>query len=444
LQDEEEKEGTGDEKVIILIYVGSSGYNEPVSKILPRLRGDIDVMPSPVPEQPGLLVRDPFRYSPAMLIIPPALIPCLAFFNGEQTDLDLKTELYRRTGQLVGGEVVAEFVQALQGQGFLETDEYYRMRDARQGEFRDALERHPNHAGSAYPDQPDALRSQFQEYLESAEKPDSAPRDVIGLAAPHVSPFGGAKSYGTAYRRLNPSLADKTFVVLGTSHYGFPERFGLTRKPFVTPLGTLAVDTPLVDRLAKQAGDAVLMEDYCHAIEHSIEFQCVFLQHALGSSVRILPVLCGPFFESLVTGRLPESHAGVERFLSALGELAEREASRLFWILGIDMAHIGRRYGDRSAVRAGEGFMESVARQDHERLQRACAGDREGFFELVHPEQDRLRWCGYSALYTFLKAVPKARGSLLHYEQWNIDPESVVSFAALEFVRDGAASEPRL
>ena len=57
---------------------------------------------------------------------------------------------------------------------------------------------------------------------------------------------------------------------------------------------------------------------------------------------------------------------------------------------------------------------------------------------LSESEQDRLRWCGYSALYTFLKAVPEARGSLLHYEQWNIDPESVVSFAALEFVRDGA------
>jgi AmmeMemoRadiSam system protein B len=409
-----------------------------MSKVLPRLRADIDVMPSPVPEQPGLLVRDPFRYSPAMLIIPPALIPSLAFFNGEQTELDLKTDLYRRTGQLVGSEVVAEFVQALQGQGFLETEEYYRMREGRHKEFRDAPERVPNHAGSAYPDEPDALRNQFQEYLESAAESGIASKDVIGLAAPHVSPFGGAKSYGTAYRRLGPELADKTFVVLGTSHYGFPERFGLTRKPFVTPLGTLAVDTPLVDWLAKQAGDAVMMEDYCHAVEHSIEFQCVFLQHALGPSVRILPILCGPFFESLATGRLPESHAGVERFLSALGELAVREASRLFWILGIDLAHIGRRYGDRSAVRAGEGHMQSVESQDHQRLRRACAGDCEGFFELVHPEQDRLRWCGYSALYTFLKAVPEARGSLLRYEQWNIDPESVVSFAALEFARDGA------
>ena len=407
--------------------------------MLPRLRADIDVTPSPSPEQPGLLVRDPFRYSTAVLIIPPALVPSLALFNGEQTDLDLKADLYRRTGQLVGGEVVENFVQALQEQGFLETEEYYQMREVRQREFRDASERVPSHAGSAYPDQPDALRGQFREYFDSAGNAASELQDVIGLAAPHVSPFGGSKSYGTAYRRLTPSLADKTFVVLGTSHYGLPEQFGLTRKTFVTPLGTLEVDTPLVDWLAERAGNAVLMEDYCHAIEHSIEFQCVFLQHALGTSPRILPILCGLFFESLVTGRLPESHEGVGRFFDALAELAEREGPRLFWILGIDLAHIGRRYGDGAAVRAGEGRMAAVQSQDHERLERACAGDRAGFFELVHPERDRLRWCGYSALYTFLKTVPQARGNLLHYEQWNIDPESVVSFAALEFFRDGVS-----
>jgi hypothetical protein len=32
-----------------------------------------------------------------------------------------------------------------------------------------------------------------------------------------------------------------------------------------------------------------------------------------------------------------------------------------------------------------------------------------------------------------LKAVPNARGTLRGYQHWNIDPESVVSFAALAF-----------
>ena len=34
-----------------------------MTNLLPRLRRDIDVMPSPIPDQPGLLMRDPFLYT---------------------------------------------------------------------------------------------------------------------------------------------------------------------------------------------------------------------------------------------------------------------------------------------------------------------------------------------------------------------------------------------
>ncbi|MBI4463917.1 MAG: AmmeMemoRadiSam system protein B [Acidobacteria bacterium] len=412
-----------------------------MAKPLPRLRNDLDVMPSPAPEQPGLLLRDPYHYSAAMLIIPPVLIPALSFLDGEKTYLDLQTFLARHVGQLVSSDVVENFVRTLDVEGFLETGEFYRLQEACHEEFRNSAERKAVHAGAAYSAQPAELRTQLAEYMDSATgQPD--PPGVFGIAAPHVSPVGGWKCYASAYARPAPPPAERTFVVLGTSHYGQPEKFGLTRKPFVTPLGTLEADTSLVDWLAERAGEAVLMEDYCHAIEHSIEFQCIFLQHALGPRCRILPILCGPFLESLLTGEAPESDAGVKRFFEALGELAEREGSRLFWILGIDLTHIGKRYGDPFSVQAENGRMAEVRKKDLERLGRVCAGDGPGFLELVRPQGDELRWCGYSALYTFLKAVPGARANILNYEQWNIDEESVVSFAALEFFREGVA-KPR-
>ena len=40
-----------------------------MAALLPRLRADLDVMPSPLPEQPGLVIRDPFRYSAVTLVI---------------------------------------------------------------------------------------------------------------------------------------------------------------------------------------------------------------------------------------------------------------------------------------------------------------------------------------------------------------------------------------
>jgi hypothetical protein len=52
---------------------------------------------------------------------------------------------------------------------------------------------------------------------------------------------------------------------------------------------------------------------------------------------------------------------------------------------------------------------------------------------LVREKRDDLKWCGSAPFYTFLRAVPQARGELLRYEQWNIDERSVVSFAGLSF-----------
>jgi hypothetical protein len=60
-------------------------------------------------------------------------------------------------------------------------------------------------------------------------------------------------------------------------------------------------------------------------------------------------------------------------------------------------------------------------------------GDAAGFWEQVRENQDDLKWCGSAPIYTFLRAVPEARGQLLHYQQWNIDPASVVSFAGMRF-----------
>ena len=57
------------------------------------------------------------------------------------------------------------------------------------------------------------------------------------------------------------------------------------------------------------------------------------------------------------------------------------------------------------------------------------------FWDLVQPHHDDLKWCGSSPLYTFMRAVPQARGELLRYQQWNIDPQSVVSFAGMAFRR---------
>jgi hypothetical protein len=96
---------------------------------------------------------------------------------------------------------------------------------------------------------------------------------------------------------------------------------------------------------------------------------------------------------------------------------------------------MGARYADRFQARAGEGKMQEVHERDRERIARIEAADPAGFWDLVQQNRDDLKWCGSSPFYTFLKSVPGLRGELLHYEQWNIDEQSVVSFAGMAFGR---------
>jgi hypothetical protein len=80
---------------------------------LPRLRTNLDFMPSPLMDRPGLLIRDTFRYSDATLIIPPFLVYGLEFFDGTRSELELQTELTRLAGATEIGNVARLMVGAL-------------------------------------------------------------------------------------------------------------------------------------------------------------------------------------------------------------------------------------------------------------------------------------------------------------------------------------------
>lgn len=399
---------------------------------------DLEMMPSPLSERPGLLIRDPFHYSDSTLIVPPVLVACLEHFDGTQTELELRASLVRLTGELAVGEIAQHLRDTLSRAGFLEDATYQEMKQAAEQRFAEQPEREALHAGSAYPDQAGRLAEVLDGYFQKAAAGTANHHSPAGIAAPHVSPEGGWQCYAAAYATLSAADAERTFIVLGTSHYGEPDRFGLTRKPFVTPFGEASTDTGLVDRLYAAAPRSIRMEDYCHSIEHSIEFQVIFLQHLFGPKVRIVPILCGAFARSLYQGGRPEDTAEVARFLDALGDLYARDGHKLCFVLGIDMAHIGRRYGDDFAARAGAGRMQEVEARDRARIEQAGKGDPAAFWSLVQPNGDELKWCGSAPLYTFLRVAPGMRGELRRYQQWNIDDASVVSFGALSFYPNGA------
>ena len=102
---------------------------------------NLDFMPSPSPEHPGLFIRDPYRFSDAMLVIPPPLVECLQCFDGSQTELDLRSALVSITGELEVGDLGQHLVETLSAAGFLEDGNYADMQQERKREFAEATVR---------------------------------------------------------------------------------------------------------------------------------------------------------------------------------------------------------------------------------------------------------------------------------------------------------------
>ena len=86
---------------------------------LPRLRGGLDIIPSPDGDRPGFVVRDPYRYADAVLFIPAVWAAALAYLDGGHTELDVQEVMTRRLGRLVFSSDVRAMVDTLQAQGFL-------------------------------------------------------------------------------------------------------------------------------------------------------------------------------------------------------------------------------------------------------------------------------------------------------------------------------------
>jgi hypothetical protein len=155
-------------------------------------------------------------------------VQCLEFFDGEKSELDLREYLVRSSGQLEVNGLIDHLQQTLSQAGFLEDDSFAQLKEEKQRAFAAAPLREPAHAGTGYPDDPAELSATFSEYLRGPARPQEPGRTVRAIAAPHVSPFGGVETYRAAYSAFSPDDADKTFIILGTSHYGEPDRLGLT------------------------------------------------------------------------------------------------------------------------------------------------------------------------------------------------------------------------
>ena len=134
--------------------------------------------------------------------------------------------------------------------------------------------------------------------------------------------------------------------------------------------------------------------------------------------------------QTLASGEEPETDPRTTRFFDALGEAMAASKRKVCLIAGVDLAHVGPRFGDPEPV--GPAALARLEREDRAMLEAVAAVDSRAFYESVAKDGDSRRICGLSPIYTLLRCLPAGQGRLLRYAQWP-DPQGVVTFASLVF-----------
>jgi len=409
----------------------------------PRLRA-VEVVPL---EEGTYGLRDPYRYTEKILIVPQNILFILSLFDGRHSILDIQCEYTRRFGDLLYSQKVQEIVDQLDGGGFLESDQFTVLKKRVDEEFRRADTRHPSHAGTAYAGESGALREQLAGFFawpgKAAQASEGSPSAgslrgrLEGIIAPHIDLARGGACFAASYSRLAEDCTANTFVILGISHVDTRNRFVLTEKDFDTPLGVLKTDRGFVRALAGKCSRDLFEDEIVHRHEHSLEFQVLFLKYLSPGreDIRIVPVLCSSIDDLLLSPSPALEDAGLAEFLRGLKELLAERGTGACLVAGVDLSHVGPRFGDREPLTPQ--LADAVRREDEKMLQRVLARDAEGFYQSIRQESDRRRVCGFPAIYLLLNLLRRGESRLLKYEQAvDAQAQSLVSFASVAFYRD--------
>ncbi len=392
---------------------------------LPRLRGDIQLIPVQVKDQILYLVQDPMELGDNQALLSPQVLPLLPLFDGVHRVKELKLMLTRlNDGELVSTEEALQVIRDLDGLFMLQSEQYLLRLAQIRSAFSVQAHRPAAHAGQAYPKDAEELAAFIDGILAQASDSTASRHNPKVLVAPHIDPKTGAAVYAQAYAAL-PAEAPKRILLLGTGHRMDSGLLSASNKTYDTPFGRSPVDQKAVNKITQAAGSWSAEDDFAHRSEHSIEFQMLFLQRRWGCEVPIVPILLGSLREHLDKVSRPKDLAGLGPLIDSLAELAEDS----FVVAGVDFSHVGPKFGHSKTATQME---EAFSTHDQALLDALCKGSIEDFWAESKRVTDEFNVCGQPVLALLLEAMPKLRGQVLDYRVHHEGPtRSAVSFAAV-------------
>lgn len=397
-----------------------------LSKPIPEIRRDLQVIPIQENGSDLLYFYDSMGYLTPNFALDRKVEPILSLLTGHQSINQITTTL----NSSLSDEDLLHFVQLLDTHKALDSELFQHASEQTEEEFENSGSRKPAFAGETYPADPQELKEYLKGLLTESKKPISDSEPVKALYAPHIDLRVGNSAYGEAFSSLR-HLKPKRVVILATAHYpgyygdfyeGTP--FIGSRKNFELPGRELKTDQKAMERLAENSSGFTL-NDRAHRIEHSIELHLLFISHLWKHDFEIMPVLVSGFDELFYY-----SHSDLgEKVDSFSSQIRSLDNGNTFFLISGDLSHVGKKFGD---VLPANSIREKVEQVDQQFIEHAVQGDHKKLLQQVGSDYDSTRICGFSPLYTFLKAFPESEGKLINYSWWDEkERESAVSYGSI-------------
>jgi hypothetical protein len=419
----------------IIVPAGARGDADETAPEYPRLR-PLELMVVREGERDLLLVNDPLGVMPGPVALRVEALPLIQLLDGTVSVTDLAAEIVRGSQDVRSASQVREFVSQLDQLLMLESPRFDDAYEELRRSYHQLEVRQATLSDLSYPADPETLARFLDGHFAEAETRRAAapaparatalPRAIL---APHLDPRRAGATIAQAMLEIAPASSPVRVTILGTGHLLLGQLFALTRKHFETPLGQVPCDLAFVEAVASRLGRLAYQGELAHRTEHSIEFQALYLKRRLGDRpFTIVPILCGGFGEFLDDQRAPREDPGLEDLIAALRDAARDSATPTVYLAGVDLSHVGPRFGD---PRTDERMLREVEDKDRAALAAAARGDADGWFQAIASHEDSTRICGWAPTYVMLRCAEPGEGRLLHYEQSPESDGSMVSIAAM-------------
>ena len=335
---------------------------------LPRMR-HVDVIPVELQGRRAFCIRDPLAFAPEPLVLGTAGLFIASHLDGRHTADQVRAAVLRQfPGSDVGLPEIRHLLGSLSKGCYLD-DRVAATRIARvRAEFERAEVRPAWHAGAAYPHDPRELAAMLDRFFaaptrtEDGAVPVNSAHQLAAVMCPHIDLRAGGEVYPPAFTALAEAAVGEPpielYVILGVAHNGGTEpgkSFAIaTDKHYVTPLGQAHTERGVIKDWSHRAGRDVTEQQWLHRTEHSVEFPMLFLQyvqaHAELPRYAVVPVLLGGVDRYLHAGEDPLQAPEITAELTALRAAVRASGKRALYLLSVDLAHIGPKFGHRERV----------------------------------------------------------------------------------------------